>query len=315
MPIIQGPLGTMRRFMGMDQDREDVPLTHIRGNRPHSEARQTFEIDEAERHLEAIHAVNHDTIAEDNRDALLEQRARQADFINDHPSYDKTLWIFAQTNPIRRFCQKLVPPSNGDDKERIFGQPPSPWLEFGFRATILVTVIAGIVIAGIAGPLYRRSYFNQLPDTNVTWFDLAEAVFGFLLVVEFLVKVIADGFLFTPNAYLLNIWNILDLVILIAILVNVLTSLIVVGGLSRATRALKAFRAFRLITLLGWMRETFHSVIIAGARRILSAAVLGLFSASFWPSLMLILPNSTVIYGSLCCLGSEYFQRGDAFMQ
>jgi voltage-dependent calcium channel len=140
---------------------------------------------------------------------------------------------------------------------------------------MLVTVIAGIVIAGIAGPLYRHGYFTQFPETKVAWFDLAEAVFGFLLVVEFFVKVIADGFIFTPNAYLLNIWNILDLVILIAILINVLTSLIVIGGISRSTRALKAFRALRLITLLGWMRETFHSVIFAGARRIVDAAVLG----------------------------------------
>ena len=279
--MIQGPLGTMRRFMGMDQDRENVPLTHIRGNRPHSEARNTFEIDETERHLEAINAVNHDTVAEDNRDALLEQRARQADFINDHPSYDKTLWLFTQSNPIRKLCQRLVPPSNGDDKERIYGLPPSPWLEFGFRAIMLITVIAGIVIAGIAGPLYRHGYFTQFTETKVAWFDLAEAVFGFLLVVEFFIKVIADGFIFTPNAYLLNIWNILDLVILLAILINVLTSLIVLGGISRSTRALKAFRALRLITLLGWMRETFHSVIFAGARRIVDAAVLGSFNHFF----------------------------------
>lgn len=52
MPIIQGPLGTMRKFMGMDQDRENVPLTQIRGNRPQSEAmRNTFELDDTERHL------------------------------------------------------------------------------------------------------------------------------------------------------------------------------------------------------------------------------------------------------------------------
>lgn len=141
---------------------------------------------------------------------------------------------------------------------------------------MLLTVIAGIIIASVAGPLYRRKYFNNNNFVQPAWFDLAEAIFGFLLVVELVVKVIADGFIFTPNAYLLNIWNILDLVILIAILINVITSLAFVGGLSRGTRALKAFRALRLITLVGWMRETFHSVIIAGARRIIDAAVLAI---------------------------------------
>lgn len=277
--VIQGPLGTMRKWMGMDDNNfEHVPLSTLnKAGRPVSSApRDTLELDETERHLEAINAGYHDSRAEDNQNERLERRARQADFISDHPSYDKTLWIFTQTNPIRRFCQRLVPPSNGDYEERINGLPPSPWLEFGFRALMLVTVIAGIVIAAQAGPLYRREYFRRYGPEATAWFDIAEAAFTFLLVIEFAVKVIADGFIFTPNAYLLNIWNILDLIILIAILINVFTSLLILGGLSRGTRALKAFRALRLITLIGWMRETFHSVIFAGARRIIDAAVLAI---------------------------------------
>lgn len=274
----------------MDQNLEHVPLAPLKGTRPASQgprdllqvpgnAPQTpgdpLDADETERHFEALNAINNDTTPEDDMAARDEARNVKRDFISDHPSYDKTLWIFAQTNPIRRFCQRLVPPSNGDQEERIFGIPPSPWLSFGFRAIMLITVIAGIVVAAIAGPLYRRDYFARMKPTQIAWFDLAEAVFGFLLVLEFFIKIIADGFVFTPNAYLLNIWNILDMIILIAILVNVATSLLVLGGVSRGTRALKAFRALRLITLIGWMRETFHSVIFAGARRILDAAVLG----------------------------------------
>ena len=206
---------------------------------------------------------------------LSEQRARRAITIANHPSYDKSLWIFSQNNGIRRFCQQFVPPSNNDNEERMFGRPPSPLLEFCFRALMLLIVVAGIIVEAVATPIYRSAYYAQY-DTKGTWFDICEAVFGFLLVVEFIVKIIADGFIFTPNAYLLNIWNIVDGIILIAVLVNVSTSLIVIGGISRFTRALKAFRALRLITLVGWMRETFHSVLFAGARRILDAAVLAI---------------------------------------
>jgi hypothetical protein len=207
--------------------------------------------------------------------ALSEQRARRAITIANHPSYDKSLWIFSQNNSIRRFCQQFVPPSNGDNEERMFGRPPSPLHEFCFRAVILLLVVAGIIVVAVATPIYRSAHYAQY-GTKGAWFDIAEAAFGFLLIVEFFVKIIADGFIFTPNAYLLNIWNILDGVILIAIVVNVSTSLIVVGGISRLTRALKAFRALRLITLIGWMRETFHSVIFAGARRMLDAAILAI---------------------------------------
>ncbi|KAG8896276.1 calcium channel protein, partial [Tulasnella sp. 403] len=93
---------------------------------------------------------------------------------------------------------------------------------------------------------------------------------------QFLIKVIADGFIFTPNAYLLSIWNVIDFLILNALLVNMISTLIVAGGVSRLTRALKAFRTLRLITFFPWMRDTFHSVLFAGAQSLFEAALLAL---------------------------------------
>jgi len=63
---------------------------------------------------------------------------------------------------------------------------------------------------------------------------------------------------------------------MVGIIVNVTTGLVFVGGLSRATRALKALRALRLITLIDKMRNTFQTLIISGAIRILDAAVLAI---------------------------------------
>ena len=62
-----------------------------------------------------------------------------------------------------------------------------------------------------------------------TWFNISEAALSFFFVVEFFVKVIADGFIWTPNAYLFSIWNVIDFVVLVTILVNVLSA-IVFGG-------------------------------------------------------------------------------------
>jgi hypothetical protein len=41
----------MRRFMGMDQPFEVVPLSTLNRTRPKSEARDTMELDDTERHL------------------------------------------------------------------------------------------------------------------------------------------------------------------------------------------------------------------------------------------------------------------------
>jgi hypothetical protein len=223
---------------------------------------------------ELLAAVNPEvTTSEDVDDAMYEQRAQRADFIRDHPSYDKTFWVFSQKNWLRKLCQKVVQPANG---ERIFGTPYSPIAHPIFQLVLLLTVIGGIVVESIASPIYRRNYFITHGLHLGAWFDIAEAAFGFTLVLEFLIKIIADGFLFTPNAYIRSIWNILDFIVMVGILVNVSTGLVVIGGLSRFTRSLKALRALRLITLIDKMRNTFQSLIISGAIRILDAAILAI---------------------------------------
>lgn len=161
-------------------------------------------------------------------------------------------------------------------EERIFGTPPSPLVHTAFQTVLLLAVIGGIVVEGIATPLYRRNFYTLHGPVRGAWFDIAESAFGLTLLLEFFIKVLADGFIFTPNAYLRSIWNVLDLFILTGLLVNVTTTLVFIGGLSRFTRALKALRALRLITLVEKMRTTFQSLIISGVARILDAAVLAI---------------------------------------
>jgi len=212
-------------------------------------------------------------LAQAAEDEQKERLAQKADFIRNHPTYDKVFWVIGQKNWLRRFCQKVVQPARGD---RIFGQAPSPVAHPIFQLILLLTVIGGIVIEGIATPIYRRNYYLEHGRVRGAWFEVAEATFGFTLFVEFMIKVIADGFIFTPNGYLRSIWNCLDFIIMAGLIVNVTTGLVVVGGLSRFTRSLKALRALRLITLIEKMRNTFQSLIISGALRILDAAVLAI---------------------------------------
>jgi len=207
-------------------------------------------------------------------DEINEQRAQKADFIRDHPSYDKVFWVISQKNWIRKLCQKLVVPPRGD---RIYGEPYSPVVHPIFQLVILLTVIGGIIVEGIATPIYRRNFYQENGGyTGVSWFHFAESIFGFMLFAEFMIKVIADGFIWTPNAYLRSIWNILDFAIMAGIIVNVTTELIFIGGLSKLTKSLKALRALKLITLIDRMRNTFESLMISGALRILDAAVLAI---------------------------------------
>ncbi|KAF8063493.1 Ion transport protein-domain-containing protein [Lyophyllum atratum] len=262
-------LNALERLFAGETRSNDLPMSTLRNGKA-----ETDHDDETERHLELLASVNPEgASSQDMHDLMYERRAQKADFIRDHPTYDKAFWVFSQKNILRRLCQKVVQPANG---ERIFGTPYSPIAHPIFQLVLLLTVIGGIITETIATPVYRRSYFLEHGLEVGAWFDVAESVFGFLLVIEFLIKIVADGFAFTPNAYIRSIWNVLDFFIMVGILVNVTTGLIFVGGLSRFTRSLKALRALRLITLIDRMRNTFQSLILSGAIRILDAAMLAI---------------------------------------
>ena len=204
-------------------------------------------------------------------DALRERRNQQADFITAHPTFDQSLWLFKQNNPVRRFCQACTSPAYG---ERIFGRPAHPVLRLVVKGVVFCAIVASVIVAAVASPEYRKQYYEENGVHRGTWFDLVELGLGTTFILEALIKIIADGFVFAPNAYLLSRWNVLDFLMLMALLINIVTSLIYIGGLSRLTRALKAFRALRLVTLFGRLRDTLHAVLFAGASKIVDAAIL-----------------------------------------
>jgi voltage-dependent calcium channel len=133
------------------------------------------------------------------------RRKDQAQFIVNHPSYDKVFWLIGQSNPIRRACQYIVTPSAGD---RIFGARPRRRARFVFRIILIATVIASLIMAIIATPLYRKSYFEKHGIQRATWFNLAELALMVIFLAEFLIKVLADGFLFCPNVSAVLIWTV-----------------------------------------------------------------------------------------------------------
>ncbi|KAF5378156.1 hypothetical protein D9615_007610 [Tricholomella constricta] len=231
-------LNALERLFAGETRTNDLPMSILRQGRA-----ETAHDDEAERHLELLASVTPEAAtSQDVHDAMYERRAQKADLIQrDHPTYDKTFWIFSQKNIVRRLC---VQPASG---ERIFGTPYSSIAHPILQLLLLLTVIGGIVIETIATPICSRNYFLEHGLDAGAWFDVAVFAFGFLLVVEFIIKIIANGFAFTPNAYIRSIWNVLDFFIMVGILINITTGLIFIGGLSRFTKSLKAL----LVDLIG----------------------------------------------------------------
>lgn len=309
----KGVAGTLRRLFDLDKDVPDtVQLASLKAMRRESVAMQAQLEENAEHRLDYLNANVPDPAIDETQEAMSEHVAQKADFIEAHPTYDKTFWVLSNQSPLRSLCQKLVTSAGGD---RIFGIAPSPIAQPFFQFFVFLAVIGGIVVAAIATPAYRRQYYIDHGLQRNTWFDSADVAFACALILEFLVKIVADGFVFTPNAYLLSVWNVIDFLILIALLINMITTIVKAGGVSRATRSLKAFRALRLITFFPWMRDTFHSVLFAGAKSLVEAALLALLYMvpyAIWGlnifSGLMFTCNDDSVAGKADCVG-EYFSQ------
>lgn len=196
-----------------------------------------------------------------------------SEYCEEHPSFDKALCIFRSTNGVRLFFQRVFPSSYG---VRVSGVYPKRWVGFYVRLFFVALTIALIVQTCINTPLYSLNERNLHPGIKWTWLHTIDLIFGTLFTFEFVGKVIADGFHYTPNAYTCSFWNILDLIVLISIWVT-FTSDVYGGSLSRYLRAWMALRALRLISLHRKSERLFYSVFVYGLRNF---AAVGLIAMS-----------------------------------
>lgn len=190
-------------------------------------------------------------------------------FLNRYPSYDKTLWLFTNRSRIRRVCQSIVSPSYG---ERIFGRRTNKIAHQTYRIILIFSIVASVSIAGFATPTYRKEYMQSHAGTlgKHPWFYFVDALLTILFLVEIVLKVVADGLVFTPNAYLMNGWNIMDLLVVATMLVNM------TAGENRTARVSRAFRPLRFISLSKHIRRTCEHMFGKGIKRMIQASLLAI---------------------------------------
>jgi hypothetical protein len=200
-----------------------------------------------------------------------ERRKRaQREFLRKHPKYNVSLFVFGPHNPIRKICQRIVGPGRGG--KRIEGVTPSVPVWYAFSAFIYCAIVAMVILACVVTPLYQKEYFDSHAFSVRNWFVWTDMGFAVLFSLEAGIKVIADGFLFTPNAYFRGSWGLIDGIVLVTLWINVVSSLYNKGQVSRAVGAFKALRALRLLNVSDSARNNFHAVIVQGGLKVLSAA-------------------------------------------
>ena len=198
------------------------------------------------------------------------RRKAQREYLAQHPSYNTSLYLFHPKHPLRRLCQRLVGPARG--AERTDGVEPDKIAWYFFSAFIYAAIVAMVVLACVTTPLYQKQYEKD-HDIDIPWYVWTDFFFAVLFTVEAIIKIIADGFFFSPNAYLRSSWGIIDNVVLITLWINVGTLFVKDGAVSRAIGAFKALRALRLLNVSDSARNTFHALIIVGWWKLLGVSM------------------------------------------
>jgi hypothetical protein len=212
------------------------------------------------------------TMAQEVVSATEQRKRAQRQYLQKHRTYNVSLFIFKPDNVIRRACQRIVGPGRGS--QRIQGVDPLRPLWYSFSFFIYASIVAMVVLACLSTPLYQRQYFNEHGGFSVkNWFVWSDMAFAAIFTLEAIIKVTADGFFWTPNAYFRGSWGFIDGLVLITLWINVVTSLYNDGAVSRAVGAFKALRALRLLNISDSTRDTFHSVVVVGGWKILSVSL------------------------------------------
>ncbi|KAG5914788.1 hypothetical protein E4U61_005325 [Claviceps capensis] len=190
------------------------------------------------------------------------RRKAQREYLARHPQYNNSLYFFKPKHPLRRICQRIVGPARGP--ERFDGVEPNKIAWYSFSAFVYAVVVAMVILACVTTPLYQKGYKEQHPSNDWNWYVWTDLAFTSVFTIEAIMKSIADGLFWTPNAYMRSSWGFIDGMVLITLWINVVTLLINDGAISRAVGAFKALRALRLLNVSDSARDTFHSLIIIG---------------------------------------------------
>ena len=223
---------------------------------------------------------------------LNEYEEDKLDYLKKNPYFNYSYFIFPPRHRFRRFCQRLVPPSVGkrtdgirfyeDDtdlysKRRYFYRWERDVFVFIYSVATLLLIVSSCYVT----PLYRMKHNIQ----TYSWPLYIDAALVSLFTIEFLVKTVADGLIYSPNAYLRNPWNAIDYIVLVSMWIYFIVFLKNDGNLSRLFRGISALRALRCLTISNTARQTFNLVMFDGIKQIGGAALIGfslLFPFAVW---------------------------------
>lgn len=226
--------------------------------------------------------INKNTTVEPARYRIIKHGTlKSTNLKRKEPKVDRSLLVFTNESPIRRFCQMFISPVG---PARTEGKPPNDNYVFAFNVFFFIASVFVVVFACYETPLYR---IKATKSNSFQWMVYPEIVFLVIFTIEFVVKIIADGLIEGPRAYFKSAWNMIDFVVWVSFWDTVVSYVKQDYGDSTAFGAVKALRAFRLLNIIRESKEVFQITVLSGYLKIMSAALVSLsllFPFALWGS-------------------------------
>ncbi|KAI9495474.1 Ion transport protein-domain-containing protein [Zychaea mexicana] len=169
-------------------------------------------------------------VEEENR------RAKQADM----PTL-KSLLVFSSHSNLRRWCKSLAGSTTDGRTER----------RNLFNWFIMACVVVSILLVIMDEPSARQLRQDTYRESAAHAVDIGLSI---VFVIEIIIRIIADGFILPPNAYLRNSWNRLDFVV---VALNFGAIFAGNSDFARALSTVRSLRVLRLIRYFSGVRDVF----------------------------------------------------------
>ncbi|KAI8075574.1 Ion transport protein-domain-containing protein [Thamnidium elegans] len=178
-------------------------------------------------------------------DLIADEEDREA--IKESTPVVNSLFFFSERSRVRYWCKRLVGSTDDGqaEKQNLFN-----WI---VMACVFVSILM-VILDEPSTRLIRKDTSEQ--DV----YDRIEVGLSIVFIAELIIRIIADGFLLTPNAYMRNHWNQLDICV---ILLNIIT---IFMGTDESPRGLSTFRSLRILRLIRYfngVRDIFVSLFYA----------------------------------------------------
>ena len=215
------------------------------------------------------------------QEAELKRNQLEDELKENHPYFDKPLFLINHNSNLRKFCkmiteakyEKFAPKSDSN-------QPSNTVIKNQYknfhRFIGLVTYLDWIMIFVIITSCISIIFESPTNRISETWqLQVAEYLFVIFMSIEIFLKVCANGFVFTSNAYIKDFTGILDMFIFITglIFLLVMPKDVPANSGAQILMLLRCLRPLRIFTLVPHMRKVIDE-LCRGFKEILLVSIL-----------------------------------------